>query len=70
MNIDNRQNTENRKEMCNHNYNDINNTLLGVPKFKMVSPNTYYLKCRMCGEVISVNRNDIPNVKEFIHTFF
>ena len=70
MNIDNQQNTENRNEVCNHNYNDINNTLVGIPKFKMVSPNIYCLKCKICGEVISVSRNDISNIKEFIHTFF
>ena len=70
MNIENRQNIKNRKEMCNHNYKDITNTLVGVPKFKMVSPNIYYLKCTICGEVISVNKDDISNLKEFVCTFF
>ena len=70
MNLKNQQNIENGKEMCNHNYQDITNTLVGVPKIKMVSPNIYYLKCKICGEVISVNRNDISNIKEFIHPFF
>ena len=70
MNIDNRQNIKNGKEMCNHNYQDIANTLIGVPKLKMVSPNTYYLKCKTCGGVMSVNRDDIFNIKEFMHTFF
>jgi hypothetical protein len=70
MNIDNRQNIKNRKEMCNHNYLDQTNTLIGVPKLKMITPTTYYLKCKNCGEVISINRSDILNIKEFIHTFF
>ena len=70
MNNENQQNTKNGKEMCNHNYLDASNTLVGVTKFKMVSPATYYLKCTVCGEVISVNRDTIRNINEFIHTFF
>jgi hypothetical protein len=70
MNIDDRQNIKNGKEMCNHNYKDTANTLIGVPKFKMVNPTTYYLKCTICGEVISVNRADISDIKGFINTFF
>ena len=70
MNTDNQQNIKNGKEMCNHNYKDTANTLIGVPKFKMVAPTTYYLKCKICGEVMSVNGDDISNIKEFIHTFF
>lgn len=70
MNMDNRLNIKNGKDTCNHNYRDMTNTLLGVPKFKMVYPNMYYLKCQICGEVMSINRNEISDVKEFIHTFF
>ena len=70
MNTDNQQNIKNGKEMCDHNYKDTDNTLIGVPKFKMVTPTTYYLKCKICGEVMSVNGDDISNIKEFIHTFF
>ena len=70
MNIDNRQNIKNGKEMCNHNYKDVTSTLVGVPKLKMITPTTYCLKCKICGEVISVNGDEISNRKEFIHTFF
>ena len=70
MNNENQQNIKNGKEMCNHNYLDSSNTLVGVPKFKMVSPATYYLKCTICGEVISINRDIINNINEFIRTFF
>lgn len=70
MNIDNLQNIKNETELCNHNYKDINNTLVGVPKLKMVTPTTYYLKCKICGDVISINQNDIDNIKEFIRNFF
>ena len=70
MNNENQRNIKNRKEMCNHNHLDSSNTLIGLPKFKMVNPTTYYLQCKVCGEVVSINRNDITNIKEFIHTFF
>ena len=70
MKHENQQNIKNRKEMCNHNYQDTNNTLVGIPKIKMVSPNTYYLQCQQCGEIISIGRDDIFNIKEFMHTFF
>ena len=49
---------------------DINNTLIGVPKIKMVTPSQYYLKCQQCGEVITVNRKDINNIQDFMHLFF
>ena len=70
MSNENQQNIKNGKEMCNHNYLDASNTLIGVPKLKMVNPTTYHLRCKHCGEVISVNRRDIDNFNEFIHTFF
>jgi Fe2+ or Zn2+ uptake regulation protein len=66
----NQQTTENGKCMCNHNYMDINNTLIGVPKFKMVTPHQYYLKCQQCGDIITINRQDIDNIQNFMHTFF
>lgn len=66
----NQQNIENGNEMCNHNYNDINNTLVGMPKLKMVSPTKYYLQCQKCGEVFTIQRDDIDNIKEFLHQFF
>lgn len=70
MNNENQQNIKNGKEMCNHNYLDATNTLIGVPKLKMVNPATYHLRCKNCGEVLSVSRRDIDNFNEFIHTFF
>ena len=70
MNNENQQNINNGKEMCNHNYLDSSNTLVGVPKLKMVSPATYYLKCTICGEVIPINKDEISDIKEFIYTFF
>lgn len=70
MNNENQQNIKNGKEMCNHNYLDSSSTLVGVPKLKMITPTTYYLQCEICGEVVSVNSDEISNIKEFIHTFF
>lgn len=70
MNNENQQNIKNGKEMCNHNYLDSSNTLIGVPKLKMVTPTTYCLKCKLCGHVISVNRDDISDIKQFMYTFF
>ena len=70
MNNENQQNIKNGKEMCNHKYLDSSNTLIGVPKLKMVIPATYYLKCTLCGHVVSVNRDNISDIKQFMHTFF
>lgn len=70
MNNENQQNIKNGKEMCNHNYASLNNTLIGVPKLKMVAPTKYYLKCKLCGDVITINRDDISNIQDFIHLFF
>ena len=70
MNLKNQQNIENGKEMCNHNYKEITNTLIGVPKIKMVTPATYYLKCKICNEVVTINQSEISDIKEFIRTFF
>lgn len=70
MNNENQQNIKNGKEMCNHNYLDSSNTLMGVPKLKMVSPTTYHLQCKICGEVISVSKDNIGNINEFIRAFF
>lgn len=66
----NQKTTKNGKCMCNHNYIDCNNTLIGVPKIKMVTPNQYYLRCQQCGEIITVNRQDINDIQHFIKTFF
>lgn len=66
----NQQKNMNEMESCNHNYNDKDNTLIGVAKIKMVSPATYYLRCTVCGEIISVNKNDIVDIKEFFSAFF
>ena len=70
MNNENQQNIKNKIETCNHNHRDAANTLIGVPKLKMVTPARYTLRCKQCGEVFSVGREEIPNIKEFLCTFF
>lgn len=66
----NQQNIKNNKEKCEHDYKNINHTLIGIPKLQMVAPTTYYLKCKICGEIVTVNKNEIENIGEFLHAFF
>ena len=70
MNNENQQIIKNDHIGCNHNYQDDNNTLIGVPKLKMVTPTRYYLKCNLCGEIITVAANIIQDKKKFLHHFF
>ena len=69
MNNENQQIIKNDNVGCNHNYQDNNNTLIGVPKLKMVTPAQYYLKCKICGEVVTVDANTIQDKKTFLHHF-
>ena len=56
--------------MCNHNYMDSDNTLVGIPSLKMVYPMQYHLQCKECGEIINVSQLDIKDIKQFLHMFF
>lgn len=56
--------------MCNHDYTNSNNTLVGIPKLKMVTPMKYYLKCKECGEVFIINTTEIEDKKRFLYRFF
>jgi hypothetical protein len=56
--------------MCNHDYVSDDNTLIGIPSLKMVYPPTYYLKCKECGTVITINHSDIKDIKGFLQCFF
>lgn len=58
------------QKMCNHDYSNIENTLIGVPKLKMVTPTKYCLQCKQCGEVFTIDRNDIDDIQDFMSTFF
>ena len=70
MNNKNQQIVENSDNICNHYYNDINNTLTGIPKIKMVVPTKYYLQCKECGEVFTISENQIENIQDFMRRFF
>ena len=70
MNNRNLKNTEGGQEMCNHNYKDINNTLVGIPKLKMVTPMKYCLQCKQCGEILTVSQDNINDIQDFLRTFF
>ena len=56
--------------MCNHDYTGNNNTLIGIPKMKMVTPMKYYLQCKECGEIFTINASEIEDKKGFLCKFF
>lgn len=56
--------------MCNHDYTDNNNTLIGIPKMKMVTPMKYYLQCKECGKIFTINASEIKDKKGFLCKFF
>ena len=56
--------------MCNHDYTDNNDTLIGVPKMKMVTPMKYYLQCKECGKIFTINASEIEDKKRFLCKFF
>lgn len=58
------------ENVCNHNYNDSLNTLVGVPILKMTYPIKYCLRCKECDNIIYVNKSDINDVENFLHMFF
>lgn len=69
--MNNNKSIENKlSTVCNHNYNDINNTLIGIPSFKMVYPTKYSLRCTICGDVHTVEQSEIKDLKSFLHKFF
>ena len=56
--------------MCNHDYTDNNNTLIGIPKMKMVTPMKYYLQCKECKKIFTINASEIEDKKGFLCKFF
>lgn len=56
--------------MCNHDYTDNNNTLIGIPKMKMVTPMKYYLQCKECEKIFTINASEIEDKKGFLCKFF
>lgn len=38
---------------CNHNPNDIDNTLRAMPKATMIKPRKFYFQCSECNEIFA-----------------
>ena len=55
---------------CKHDWKNYNNSLIGIPKMRMVVPATYTLKCQCCGEIITVSQAEITDLKEFLQQYF
>lgn len=45
------------KNLCNHNLNDINNTMEKVNKKNMVFPEVNYYICKYCHKILKGNKN-------------
>lgn len=52
-------------DRCNHNPNDIDNTLRAIPKANMLKPRKFYFQCTECKEMFAFLKE--PS-KAFIQT--
>lgn len=52
--------------MCEHDFRRPTDTLTLLPIRRMVSPAKYILQCKECGQIITVNENEVGKIDTFL----